>query len=344
LALARRRTQRVVYAREDVMDAHAEVADQVATWVLDACDETEAATVEAHLRECADCEAEAVRLRSAAGWIGAEQVVPPPARLRHAVLTRAREVRRPSPFRTLTEAYAGQVARLEKVLTTLAPADWQRSDPRHGDLAGMVAHLAGNDALVVADIGLRPIPAPDSTGEGLREAWRSQADLLIQGLVRGGADLDRPARLAGRGEPHPSVLRDALIQRAFETWTHLDDVGAMIGRPQPAPSPEQLRRIINLAVGLLPKALRHHGIARPSATGRLVLAGAGGGEWTFPLGADGGSDSASPQVALTIGTTAVGFAKLVANRHSPETLQHTVTGDRALATQLLQIARTLGCD
>jgi hypothetical protein len=317
------------------MNVHAEAIEPLAAYVLDACDHDEAEAVEAHLRECAECAAEASRLRAAAAWIGVDRAVPPPPDLRHAVLARAREARPPSPFRTLIEAYASQVARLDRVLAGLDQADWRRADPRHGDLAGVVAHLAGNDATLAGDLGLPVIPLPERTGPAVHRAWRAQADQVLG--LGDGVDLDRPVRLTSKGGSRPGVLRDALVQRSFETWTHVDDVSAAVGRSQPSPPPEQVRRIVGLAVGLLPEALRHHGISRPGAA-RLVLAGPGGGEWTFPLGDEPG------QVVLTIDADAVEFARLVANRRSADTLRHSVTGDGALATRLLGIAATLGCD
>jgi hypothetical protein len=318
------------------MDMHTRVSDLLAASVLDACDANEADAVEAHLRDCPSCAAEARRLRAAAAWFGVERVVAPARKLRHAVLAKAREVRRPSPFRTLTEAYAAQVARLDQLLVTLDQTDWRRADPRHGDLTGVVAHLAANDAMLASDLGLRVVPIPDRPGRVVREAWREQANVLVGGLARE-VELDRTVRLAGQGGAQPGPLRQALVQRAFETWTHLDDVGVAVGQPQPIPSPEQVRRIAELAVSVLPAALRAGGVSRPGSA-RLTLHGAGGGEWTVPLGQQGNG------VVVTIVVEAVEFARLVANRRSARTLPYTVTGDEHVAAELLRIAATLGCD
>jgi hypothetical protein len=145
-------------------------------------------------------------------------------------------------------------------------------------------------------------------------------------------------RAARTGTPrtaaHKSLrtLRDALVQRAFETWTHRDDIGA-IGA---IPPPEQIHRIIELAVALLPAALRVTDPAHADRAWRLVLHGAGGGDWTVPAGA--------AHVEVTIGADATAFTRLAANRRSPRTLAHTVTGDHALAEAILRVATTLGCD
>jgi hypothetical protein len=72
------------------LDAHAGISDMLGAWALDGCNDTEAAAVQAHLAECADCAAQARRLRSAAGWVGIDRVQPAPGELRRSVLAAAR--------------------------------------------------------------------------------------------------------------------------------------------------------------------------------------------------------------------------------------------------------------
>ncbi len=307
------------------MTAH--IADLLGAWALDVCDDAETATVEAHLRQCPECASEARRLRSSAALLGIEKVMNPPARLRQSVLDTARRRRPPAVLRTLIGAYAGQVDLLDRALRDLGTIDWQHPDPRHGDLAGLVRHLTGNDAMLAADLAL---PVVRISSDQVHPAWRAQAQSLISGL---GDDenLERTVSLAGRGGPSPGPLRHALVQRAFETWIHLDDIRAYAGRGPAVPPPEQVRRIVGLAVALLPAALAPHGLVVPGSS-RLILTGPAGGEWDLPFG------------RFTIRADAVEFARLVANRRAPETLMHTVEGDRRLAAQVLRIASTLGCD
>jgi uncharacterized protein (TIGR03083 family) len=327
------------------MDVHGGVVDLLGAWVVDACDDGESAAVEAHLRDCAACAAEAQHLQAAASWLGVEQLQPPPARLRDSVLTMARARRQPSLLHTLTSAYAGQVALLDRALDSLTPSDWQHADPRHHDVTGIIRHLVSNDTMLAADLGMPivSVPVAIASGPAVHEAWRAQTDTIVEGL-NAGIELDRPARLAGTSETVQGLLRDVLVQRAFETWTHLDDLGAAVGQPQPAPRPEQVRRIVDLAVKLLPDALRTHGVARPGRSARLALDGSGGGAWTFPLGRHPVHADDHASIAVTISAKAVEFCRLVANRRTPETLRHTVTGDQGLATAVLRVASTLGCD
>src|SRR5262249_30345087 len=229
------------------MVAHADISDMLGAWALDGCNDTEAAAVQAHLEECADCAAQARRLRSAVGWLGIDQVQPAPAALRQSTLATARARRPPAAWITLTNAYADQVALLDAALADMSPADWRRADSRHGDMRGVLSHLAGNDALLTAELGLPAVPMPaTSDGPAMRVAWRTQADAMLAGVAE--ADPGRTVRLAGPGRRPVRTLSDALVQRAFETWTHRDDIGAIYTI---APA-EQIHRIAELAVALLP--------------------------------------------------------------------------------------------
>jgi len=313
------------------LDAHAGISDLLGAWALDGCDDAEAAAVRAHLGECADCAARARRLRSAAGWLGIDGVQPAPAGLRGPVLAAARARRPPVARVTLTNAYAGQVALLDAALADLPAADWRRADSRHGDVRGVVAHLAGNDALLAAELGLPVVAGPaGGGGAAVRVAWRAQAEAVLAAVA--GADLGQRVRLAGRGARPVRTLSDALVQRAFETWTHRDDIGA-VSTVAPA---GQVHRIAALAVALLPAALAAGEPGQAGRAWRLVLHGPGGGQWTVPAGA--------AAVAVTIGADAAEFARLAANRRPPGAVPHTVTGDRALAAAILRAAATLGCD
>jgi hypothetical protein len=313
------------------MVAHADISDMLGAWALDGCNDTEAAAVRAHLGECADCAAQARRLRSAAGWLGVDRMQPAPEELRRSVLAAARARRPPAAWVTLTNAYANQVALLDAALAHMSPANWRRADSRHSDVRGVLGHLAGNDALLAAELGLPAVPM-SATGDGpaMRVAWRTQADAMLAGIAE--ADLDRTVRLAGPGRRPVRTLHDALIQRAFETWTHRDDIGAT----RTIAPPEQVHRIVELAVALLPAALRVSDPAHEDRAWRLVLHGSGGGDWMVPAG--------TARVEVTIGADAVDFTRLAANRLQPRTLPHTVTGDHALAEAILRAATTLGCD
>lgn len=311
------------------------VADLLGAWALDVCGDDEAATVEAHLGQCDECASEAVRLRAAVGWLGVERVIAPPLTLRQSVLDEARRRRAPVTVRTLVEAYSETAALLHDALDKLDRAAWRRPDPRHGDVAGVIRHLTSNDAVLASDLHLPRVP-PAGNGEGsVHEAWRLQSEILLRGLSSAAAaDLDRVVTLAGKGGGgRPGSLRDALVQRTFETWIHLEDVRCAAVPP----SPERVRRIVALAIGLLPRALAAAGLRWPGNF-RLHLTGIGSGEWSFPLG----GPEAAGGTAVTM--EALEFTRLVASRHTTESVRVAIEGDNRVALQVLRIASTLGCD
>jgi uncharacterized protein (TIGR03083 family) len=314
------------------MNSH--VADLLGAWALDVCEDDEAATVEAHLGQCDECASEARRLRSAVGWLGAERMIAPPLTLRQSVLDEARRRRAPVAVQALVEAYSAQAALLHDTLDRLEPSGWQRHDSRHGDVAGVIRHLTANDAVLAAELGLPRVP-PARNGVGsVHEAWRLQSEILLRGIgSSAGADLDQVVTLAGRGGGQPAPLRDALVQRAFETWIHLEDVRCAAVPP----SPERVRRIVALAVGLLPKVLAAQGLKWPGRF-RLHLTGLGAGEWSFALG--GPDTPGGAEVTME----ALDFTRLVAGRRAGEAVTVAIEGDDAVALQVLRIASTLGCD
>jgi uncharacterized protein (TIGR03083 family) len=136
-------------------------------------------------------------------------------------------------------------------------------------------------------------------------------------------------------------LREALIQRAFETWIHNDDIRAAVNLPTRPPSGEHLARIVGFALALLPGAMDAAGRGHPDAAVRLQLTGPGGAEHTVPLSA---LTPAPPAPAAEVRLPAERFGRLLAGRVPVTATVAEITGDRALATDMLAVAATLGCD
>jgi uncharacterized protein (TIGR03083 family) len=311
----------------------------VAAWALGACPDDEAAELEAHLASCTSCRAEAARLRDAAGWLAGAQAAAPPDRLRESVLAAAGRRRRPSvtAVAQLARPYASQVAALDGLLSELTAQDWDALAAPHRTVRRTIAHLAENDAMVAGDLGLAQVVAPVPE---VRRTWREQAEAVLNRVSAAEATmLDRPVRLAGR-RPIRRPLRDALVQRAFETWVHADDVRAAVHRSPVPLSPEQVQMIVSLGVRLLPAALQAMGLARPGRTAWLILSGPGRGEWLLPLAPGTPAGAAD----LTIGAEAVEFCQLMAGRRSVDAFEHTVDRDPAVAIDVLRAASTLACE
>ncbi|KAA9159605.1 hypothetical protein FPZ12_019745 [Amycolatopsis acidicola] len=314
------------------------VAGELGAWAVDAVPAAEAASIAAHLRECPVCAAEAGRLKGVASLLGVVESVPPTPSLGDAVLAAALTARPPVavPLLAPARAYAVQAAEMDSLLDTLTGAQWSRPAAKYGSVRTLVEHLAENDAPVATALGAPTVPAPGRAG------WRAGATTLLRALASADQTvLERPARLAGP-VPATAPMRDALVQRAFETWTHADDIRVALHLPVRVPPPEQIRSVVGLGVRLLPTVLYAAGTHRPGRAARLALSGPGNGEWLVtpalePLGG-------TAVVAATIRAEAVDVCRLMAGRIDPARLPRSVDGDRGLAEDLLAAAATLGCD
>jgi uncharacterized protein (TIGR03083 family) len=321
-------------------EGHPEVDGSLAAWVLDACPAPEADRAADHVALCRTCAVEAGRLRETAALLAVAVRTPPPRALRAVVLAESRRARRPGnpshdPDGTLTAAYAAQVRAMDRLLTSLTPEEWRTAPPRYASVGHLVDHLAGNDAVFAADLGLAGAPLRAAPGE----VWHAQARAVVRGLAANTGLLDRETSLAG-ASPVRASARTGLVQRAFETWTHADDIRAVVGLPPAPPPGPHLRHVVELGVRFLPRALRAAGRHHPGRAVRLRLTGPGAGEWTVPMAP--GEVPGVPDAEVT--TSAEAFCRLLANRLDPETFPHHAVGDARLVEDLLRATATLGCD
>lgn len=309
-----------------------------AAWAL-AVSADEAGRVLTNLNGCADCAAEATMLRGAVDWLGSAQPVRPPARLREAVLASARASRRATARGSLPAvAYATQVEALDALLAGLSPLDWRAAVPRHGNVRELIKHLTANDEMVATDLGL---PEPARHDGHVRQIWRDRAIMVLEKVPATAAGpLDRPVRLAGRYQA-VRPLRDGLVQRAFETWTHADDVRAVLDLPSRPPPAEHVRLIAELGVRLLPTALAAAGAGCAGGAElpvRLILHGAGGGTWDLPPDLD-----RAIRPAVTITCDVVEFCRLLAGRRAPEEFTAVADGHPDSVLMVLRAIASLGC-
>ena len=144
-----------------------------------------------------------------------------------------------------------------------------------------------------------------------------------------GGTLDEEHRLAGYHRD------DTLVIRAFETWTHNDDIRRALGRDEAVPAPAVVRAMSELAMRSLPLAMAVAGTAQPERTARMVLTGPGGGEWTIACG-PGEVTGTDPEVVVM--TPAIDFCRRFADRIEPDDLPLQVEGDARLARELVTSA------
>jgi len=279
----------------------------------------------------------------------------PGAELRDRVLAVARLAR--APGRALPElpdisAVTGfsRAADAFSALLAALPADaWRTPVLRDLDVQGLVGHLTGvEDDLQRALAGDRGVADVDHVAstqpaaerqagrppEESTEEWRAAVERTLA-VVRG-ADLDSVVPLHGMR----LTLRCLLVVRAFELWTHENDIRRAAGLPRSVPDPAVLRLMTDLAVRLLP-----HGVAQAAAGTRLevhlVLTGPGGGTWDVACG-DRTAAAGVPEVGIVADT--VGFCRLVADRIGPDQLGAHVSGETAHAAAVLAGAAALALD
>jgi uncharacterized protein (TIGR03083 family) len=274
-----------------------------------------------------------------------------PPGLRERVLAaslRARDAGRPvpdAPEISAAEAFSRAASAFYTALCFLSDDDWRTPVLRDLDVQGLVGHLIGvehdvhralagdpavADADHVASTQAAAVRQAAGAPAGTRAEWRHVADRTLD-LVR---SADGRAVVALHGLRLP--VRALLIVRAFELWTHENDIRQAVGWVASVPDPSTLRLMTDLAARLVPQA----GAGLGEATDvRLVLTGPGGGTWDVTVGS---GPPAATSVAIV--TDAVGFCRLAANRVTPAELEVSVTGDPARAAAVLFAVTTLALD
>lgn len=334
-----------------------EARDLVAAYALDALDEAEQVLFDRHLLSDAALTAEVAELREVAGLLAATEAASPPPPLAERTLSAAFARRSPGVV-ALTgpdpiRAYRRQMDDLAAVLADLAPADWSEPTLAGFTVHELVSHLLAVEGYVATLIGAPPPvghtgfvpPAGTDTDHvamtlptvaahaGDRPAttvatWRAVVDANLAHL-----DQLAPEALEARVSLYgiDMSLHSLLGTRVFEVWTHTDDIRRAVGRALPAPEPERLRLMSDLAVGALPLGLLMAGIDDPGRTVRVILTGDGGGEWLQHL--RWGADAGDPDATLV--ADVVDFCRLAAQRLTPDEIAHRVEGDEQAVRDLL---------
>jgi uncharacterized protein (TIGR03083 family) len=293
--------------------------------------------------------------RELPGPPGPPPMLPPGLRERVlAASLRARDAGRPvpdAPEISAVEAFGRAANAFYAMLCFLSDDQWRTPVLRDLDVQGLVGHLIGVEhdvhRALAGDQGVADANHVESTqaaavGQAAhppaqtRAEWRRAADRTLD-LVRAIQSADsevQGVRVALYGMRLPAST--LLVVRAFELWTHENDIRQVAGWAASVPDPSTLRLMTDLAARLLPQA--GAGLPEPVDV-RLVLTGPGGGTWDVTVG--GGPPATE---AISIVTDAVGFCRLAANRIAPAELDVSVTGDPARAAAVLAAATTLALD
>ena len=284
---------------------------------------------------------------------------PPPE---HAIRTFATAFARRSPGEAAppeplpVSAYRAQMDELSALLLELGPGEWDAPTLAGFTVAELIGHLLAVEGYTAAvlDIapppGLPPFEPPaglDHDHRGLTlptvatQARRPPDEVVAEWWARVDADVAHLSDLTRRNEDaldrrvtfhgYDFSLRSVLGARVFEVWTHTDDIRRATGRPLAAPAPRHLAFMSSLAVGALPLGLLLAGIDDPGRTVRVVLTGAGGGEFVQALTL--GGTPGDPDATVT--ADVVDFCRLAAQRLTPAEPRPEGTGDARTAADVL---------
>lgn len=253
------------------------------------------------------------------------------------------------PPTTAVEAFSRTADALNGLLIALTDDQWATVALRGLDVYGLVAHLAGVEDHVRAALEGDPdvadvdhVAATRSqaarTREETRVAWRIAVDATLTHLAATD-DLDQVVAVHRIRLP----LRSLLVVRAFELWTHENDIRAAIGMPRSAPDPSTLTVMTDLATQFLPFGVASVGNGQAPVDLHLVLTGDGGGTWDLALG-DRGASALRDVPEVTIVAEAVDFCRLVANRVRPADLSAHLGGSVVHVPPILAGATMLALD
>ena len=180
------------------------------------------------------------------------------------------------------------------MLCALDDDRWRVPALRDLDVQGLVGHLIGveddtqrclegDQEVALADHVASTQPAAEGqagrTPAETRADWRQAANLTLERVREYGERGQFGDEVAMHGIRLP--LGTLLVVRAFELWTHENDIRRATGLPASAPDESTLRLMTDLAARLLPVGGCRTGLTTPVRV-RLVLAGPAGAPGMSP--------------------------------------------------------------
>lgn len=323
-----------------------EAAELLGAYALDACDPDEMIAIEAVLARRPDLAGEAARLAHAAAWIGATEAVVAPDALRTSLADAVRR-RGVDALDDAARCYAGATARVGETIDALHPDDEDLLTPNGLTARELVIHLAAQDSALAEAIGTpvatdMPRDSVDARtaafvarfGSGTLDEvvaiWHRSVDAVLA-WANDPASLDAEVEWLGYRLDRGTLL----VARSFETWIHRDDLRRLAGEPGEPPPAAEIARMADVSARNTELGLALTGRDRAGKVARLVLTGAGGGEWIVAMGA-GADATHAPDVTLV--ADVVDWCLVVGERLDPAALERSVEGDESLAEDLVAAA------
>jgi uncharacterized protein (TIGR03083 family) len=333
---------------------HRTALELLGAHALDALEPAEADAVDAHLATCAACAGTLALLRGTAAELAALTPAPPPDHLRHEVLAlAASRAQRPVEDRgDPLDVHGIEADRLARLLTSLVDDAWTTdAGPAFPDwtVHDLAAHLAATETLLAAQLGVdgltpdRATAAEARAHEAVARHRRLEPAAAVAEFVAAATAVTRAASIALIGGP-PLVqwagtelpLDVALTHRAFEIWTHADDIRTALGRDRAAPPPASLTTMSRTVLDGLPLMMAVAEADHPGRVVELRLTGAGGGTYTLVLGLDGGVVPLSDAPDAHLEIDVVDFCRAIADRADPSGVTYRTTGDSRLGADLVR--------
>ncbi len=268
----------------------------------------------------------------------------PPPDLRDRTLAAARAARRPG---RASDDTADPVAVYFRQLNAYDDAldhvdDWTARTEAEWSVRDLLAHSIEIERYFGARLGLWPfeVRGPEHDHRAMTEpavaaangievselvtTWRSTANAIREHL-----SLHAPPNTV-RFHALDMAIGDCLALRAFELWTHTDDIHRSQLQPLTTPPDADLAVLANTAVGLIALGMAIRGVSRPNDTMRLVLTGPGGGTWVEGLSRD-----APEEPTIIVVADIVEFCRMAAQRILVDDLDALVDGDVDTARSIL---------
>jgi uncharacterized protein (TIGR03083 family) len=282
-----------------------------------------------------------------AALAGADTEVPPDG-VRSRLLAAALDRPRPStPGADSLDVFDRCVGDLAALLAELVPNEWQHpARPYEWTVHGLVCHLLAIEHYTAAQLGFAPRFDDARESDHLEighdmvvaELGRPPAETAASWITRATGTIDRLRTGDGPGTDDPVRLhvwpftrRTLLVARAFEVWTHADDIRRATGRPVVAPPATDLRTMSEASVRSLDLLVPFTANLATMPGARVVLTGPGGG--TFDLG--------SGEREVTVVADVVDYCRLVARRGTASDLLSDVEGDARLADLIVTAAQAI---
>ncbi len=330
---------------------HETLQSLLAAYALDAVDVDEALQIETHLDTCPECAAALAQLRETVDLLATLPAAVPLPALRSETVAAALARRGPRPV-TLTapDLHLIESTRVLDLLAALPPADWRTPiGPTLPDwnVQDLAAHLVASDAVLAETLGVEPFtpetddqPTPRTHPIVARHRTLGPRDTLAELEQAYTATQDAVRRLGPDAPEQPvtwlginMTLGQALTQRAFEIWTHADDIRAAVGLPLVPPPAPSLAAMSATALETVPILLAAAGVDAEGRRGQITLTGPGGGTYELDLGLEGRPTPAEPEMVLELDV--VDFCRGLADRLPAADTRYGAQGDLDLAEALV---------